>query len=140
MNIRYINLDAYGAQSLLIDVYKFNFNTRFISNYLSKEIRRLKITGDGTYNMISVRLSDTQSEVELSYGGDRKDVLAIKLHMSEKEQHAYNAMTDLNERYELYLNLLEKGYILASQIKKVPLNVLLELHDKFRSNNYSRCF
>ena len=41
MNIRYINLDSYNAQSLLIDVYKFDFNARFLCNYLSKEIRKL---------------------------------------------------------------------------------------------------
>lgn len=136
MNIRYINLDSYNAQSLLIDVYKFDFNARFLCNYLSKEIRKLNIKGDDTYRMICVRLSDSFSKIDLVYGSCRKDVLLILLHISEKEQLLYNKMMNLTERYEFYLSLLERGYILAAKYRNVPLDALLNLHEKFRKNNY----
>lgn len=134
--IRYINLDAYNATSLLIDTYRFNFNVRFICNYLSKEVRRLNLFGDGTYKMISVRLRNTPSSCKLTYGTDFPDVLSILLYISEQDQITYNNTTDLTERYEFCLKLLERGYAFASQFKELPLESLLNLNDKFRENNY----
>lgn len=32
----------------------FNLNSRFISNYLSVQVRKLKLETDGTFNMLSV--------------------------------------------------------------------------------------
>ena len=68
--LRYINLDAYNAQDMFIDTYKFDFNARFICNYLSKEVRKLNIAGDGTYKMISVRINNNLSDCRLTYGSD----------------------------------------------------------------------
>lgn len=134
--LRYINLDAYNAPDMFIDTYKFDFNARFICNYLSKEVRKLNIAGDGTYKMISVRINNNLSDCRLTYGSDHPDVLSVLLPVSEQEQRWYNNATDIIERYEFYLGLLEKGYILASDFKTIPVNSLLQLHDKFRENNY----
>ena len=134
--LRHINLDAYNAQDMFIDTYRFDFNTSFICNYLSKEVRKLNIAGDGTYKMISVRINNNLSGCRLTYGSDNPDVLSVLLPVSEQEQRWYNNTTDIVERSEFYLGLLEKGYTLASDFKTIPINSLLQLHDKFRENNY----
>lgn len=135
-NIRHINLDTFNSKNLLIDDYKFDFNVRFICNYLSKEVRKLNISGDGTFKMIGVRLCNSPSECKLVYGTDYADVLCVSLHISEEEQERYNTMTNLADRYEYYLQLLERGYYFASKFKKIPINELLCLHNKFRLNDY----
>lgn len=134
--LRYINLAANLEQDLIIDTNKFSFNARFLCNYLSKEVRKLNIAGDGTYNMISVVLSTNHSDCRLRYGTDYLDVLSVSLHISDDEQREYNAMTDLNDRYEFYLQQLEKGYLYASKFKKVPIAELIKLHEQFRINDY----
>ena len=125
-----------AEQDLIIDTNKFSFNARFLCNYLSKEVRKLNIAGDGTYNMISVVLSTNHSDCRLRYGTDYPDVLSVSLHISDDEQREYNAMTDLNDRYEFYLQQLEKGYLYASKFKKVPIAELMKLHEQFRINDY----
>lgn len=134
--LRYINLDVYNAPDLIIDTYKFDFNARFICNYLSKEVRKLDIAGDGTYKMISVRIQNTPSDCRLTYGTDYPDVLSVSLYVSEQEQQRYNNTTNLEDRFEFYLKLLEEGYVFASGFRYVPIEPLLKLHDKFRENNY----
>lgn len=134
--LRYINLDAYNAQDLMMDPYRFGFNVRFICNYLSKEVRKLNVAGDGTYKMISVRLRNASSSCLLTYGTDNQDVLSILLPVSENEQKQYNKTTSIEERCEFYLKLLEKGYVFASNFREIPIDSLLKVHDKFRENNY----
>lgn len=134
--IRYINLDTFKSSGLLIDTYKFDFNCRFICNYLSKEVRKLKIIGDGSYKMISVTLCNAPSECKLTYGAVYPDVLSIPLQISEEEQIRYNNMVNLNDRYEFYLQLLEKGYTYASQFIRIPIKDLIITHDSLRNNNY----
>ena len=134
--LRHINLDAYNADDLIIDSYKFGFNVRFICNYLSKEVRKLNVAGDGTYKMISVRLRNASPDCLLTYGTDNPDVLSVFLSISEDEQKQYNQTTSTEERSEFYLELLEKAYVFAASFKEIPLDFLLELHDKFRENNY----
>ena len=134
--IRYINLDAYNAQGLMFDANKFTCNSRFICNYLSKEIRKLNVIGDGTYKMISIRLRTTPSECKFVCSSDAKDVLSVGLHISESDQIKYMNMTNLTDRYEFYLHLLEDGYSYASKHVDIPLATLFELHDKFRQNAY----
>ena len=134
--IRQIYLDAFNATGLLIDTYRFDFNVRFICNYITKEVRKLNLSGDGTYKTISVRLRNTPSSCKLTYGTDFLDVLSISLYISEQDQITYNHTTDLTERYEFCLKLLERGYVFASQFKDIPVKALLDLHDNFRENNY----
>ena len=134
--LRYINLDAFAAQDLIIDTYRFDFNARFICNYLSKEVRKLNIAGDGTFKMISVRLRKNHSDCRLTYGTDYPDVLSVLMPISEQEQRWYNNSTDIVERCEFYLKLLERGYTIASNFKSIPIDSLMKLHDKFRDNNY----
>ncbi len=54
MNIRYIYI---GSDTTFPDKDFWNifcYNTRFISNWMSRKVRLLKIPTDGTFNHISV--------------------------------------------------------------------------------------
>jgi hypothetical protein len=130
MNLRYIALymdyDA-GFKDPFRD--NFNLKSRFISNFLSVQIRKLKIQTDGTFKMIGVSPSI-----------DPKHICRI---VGEKSLQArtgfdkvkYEQLTEL-ERYGYYLQLLEEGYRICAQHKDIPLKQLLNLHQQFRDNNY----
>lgn len=130
MNLRYIALYI-DYDSGYKDPFRdnFNLNARFVSNYLSVQIRKLKIQTDGTFNMISVAPS--------------KDIKHVCRIVGEKslqtritfEEDKYEQMTEF-ERYEYYLQLLEEGYGICAQYKEIPLEQLIYLHQKFRDNNY----
>lgn len=107
-------------------------NARFISNYTSKAVRKLKLETDGTFKMISVALNlheETSKIVSI-------DCLKQKVIVSMDELKAYKQTTDLVERYEYYLSWLEKGYRLAANFKNIQVNALLSMHQQFRMGGY----
>ena len=64
MNYRYIILNARsGAGSGFGKEFdnRFDYNTWFISNYLSLQIRKLHIPSDGPYNMFFCQITREQS-------------------------------------------------------------------------------
>lgn len=130
MNIRYIALHM-DHDSGYKDPFRDNFNleSRFVSNYLSIQIRKLKIETDGTFNMISVIPSIDIADICRIVGEK-----TLRARVSFNKQ-AYKQMIE-TERYEYYLKLLEDGYRICEQYKKLPLNQLLTLHQNFRDNDY----
>lgn len=130
MNLRYIALyldyDA-GFKDPFRD--NFNLSSRFISNFLSVQIRKLKIQTDGAFNMISVAPSMEAKHIFRIVG---EKSLQARIAFDKVK---YEQMTEL-ERYEYYLQLLEEGYRICAQHKVVPLEQLLNLHQQFRGNNY----
>ena len=141
MQLRYIALVT-GCDCLNLDkefVYKFNFNQRFISNYLSKAIRRYHYETDGTYKMIGV-------EIDHNYVPNRRrpkqfmiinNALSIIVPVKQSDIDAYNHETSLINRYEFYLSVLERGYhLINDNYKEIPVDLLLSLHDEFRNNGY----
>jgi len=125
MNLRYINLDLdrenYGNKY----GYKFFLNTRYICNYLSKTIRKLKYTTDSTFNMISIRVSNELFEPKIV----PFDVLAVGV-LFDKERYELMKKT---ENCSYYLELLEEGFRKASEFKEIPLKMFLNLIDEFKS-------
>lgn len=129
MNLRYVTLSMdYDSGYQDSDISRFNYSTRFICNFLSIQIRKIKWVTDGTFNMIAVTPS--------------KDIKHIYRIIGEKALEArvvfnqdYKDLAE-EERYEHYLNLLEKGYRICSEHKIIPLDKLLELHQEFRKNGY----
>jgi hypothetical protein len=128
MKLRYIALYIdYGSDHLFRDT--FNLNSRFISNYLSIQVRKLKFDTDGSYNMIAIE--------------PREDIRNVCRIVGEKalkvevlfDKIAYEKMIE-TERYEYYLQLLEEGYKVCDQHKKIPLEQLLKIHQDFRDNDY----
>jgi len=130
MNLKYIALYM-DHESGYQDPFRDNFNlhSRFISNYLSIQVRKLKFETDGTFNMISVVPSINIKHVCRIVGEKALDT-SVSFN-----KEAYERMNDM-ERYEYYLQLLEEGYKICGQYKKIPLEQLLNLQQTFRDNGY----
>lgn len=130
MNLRYIVLHM-NHDSGYIDPFRDNFNlhSRFISNYLSIQIRKLKYETDGTFNMIAVSPTLDIKHICRVVGEKALDA-SISF-----DRDAYEQMTEY-EKYEYYLQLLEDGYKICGQFKHIPLVDLLHLHQEFRLNGY----
>lgn len=112
---------------------KFNLNARFISNYLSKAVRKLNLATDGTYKMICVNPNAKKSYSKIG----SEYVLKNEILVSSEEMERYSQITRLTDRYEFYLSLLERGYLQAAEFKEgVPVEVLLSLHQQFREGGY----
>ncbi len=130
MNLRYISLFM-GYESGLDEEFsnRFDYNTRFISNYLSLQVRKLKFQTDGTFKMLSVSpVTDPAQPCRIV--GD--DALQVKVQFNST---LYGQLRQ-NERPEYYLQLLEQGYQIAAQYKKIPFEELLKIHQDFREKEY----
>ena len=132
MTLYYINLgldyDEYISDENELR-YDFQLRTRFISNYLSKSIRKLKFKTDNTFNMLSVNLSESKS---ISKNITAIDVLQITLPFNRNEY--FNAKE--NSNFEYYLNYFSEGFKLASEFKEIPLENLNLILEEFRNNEY----
>jgi len=130
MNLRYIALYM-DAESGYKDPFRdnFNLNARFLSNYMSVQIRKLKLETDGTFNMISVKPS-TKNEHLCKIVGEKALNASVLFN-----KDAYEQMND-EEKYEYYLQLLEEGYKICAHNKKIPIEQLFKLHQDFRNNGY----
>lgn len=104
----------------------FSYNVGFVRNYLSREVRKLKIESTSKIRMISVRLSN-RSECVMYPDGDL--IVYITVELDEIEQ--YNNTTSVEERCLFFLQWLERGYNFASRSFDIPLSLLLSLQDKF---------
>ena len=135
MNYRYIILNARsGAGSGFGKEFdnRFDYNTWFISNYLSLQIRKLHIPSDGPYNMFFCQITRKQSLIkECSVS-----CLHVSLHVEDEEIRDYLNLSDETARFEFYLSLLERAYRLASTVRHIPLDIFLKLHQEFRANGY----
>jgi hypothetical protein len=109
--------------------YAFTLRTRFISNYLSKQIRKHRFKTDGTFHMISVAPTPHDPQ-ECRIVPDR--ALAAEVRF-DKER--YEKAKD-GQDFEYYLELFETGFRKASKWKDVPLSYLLSLIDDFREKGY----
>ena len=128
MNLRYINLWI-GPESGYNEDYRYEFklHTRFISHFLSTQIRKLKFQTDGTFNMISIAPTPKEttncSIVPL-------DCLKVEIPFNqekyEKVKQTYN--------FSYYFELLEKGFKEAANYKDIPLKELLGIIEEFKKN------
>lgn len=114
-----------------VDPFRDNFNlhSRFISNYLSVQIRKLKFKTDDTFKMISI-IPSAMTEYTCRVVGN--DVLRVHVPFDKEK---YNQLKEV-EKYEYYLHLLEEGYNICSKHKDIPLSYLLSLHKQFREGGY----
>jgi len=130
MTLRYIALYIDSDAGISKEFQNaFNYNTRFIGNYLSKKIRPFKVKTDGTFNMIAVAPSKSKIE-ECKIVGDKALLARVRFDAAY-----YNGLGP-NEKNEYYLQLLELGYSLCGKNKTIPIEVLLDLHNQFRAGDY----
>lgn len=127
MNLRYIalSLDNNTFDTKYVSTYLYH--TRFISNFFSKAVRRIKFSTDGTFNMINVKGSKSDIE-ECSIKGF--DSLNVPVLFSATSYESIKGTSDCS----YYLELLEKGFNKAARFKKIPLEQLLSLIAEFKAN------
>jgi len=130
MKLWYINIWLNPATGYDQDYrYKFLLHTRFISNYLSRMIRKYKIETDGTFDMISVHPTPGTLD-ECTIIPDK--AVAVSISFDKERYEKIKGTAD----YEYYLELFETGFKKASEFKTIPLDTLLDLMDDFRKNGY----
>ncbi|MDQ1097673.1 MULTISPECIES: hypothetical protein [Chryseobacterium] len=127
MNLRYIAIgldyNTYIERDNKLR-YQFQLNTRFISNYLSKEVRKIKFQTDGTFNMITIALTeDKLKETDIV----PIDVLQTYLPFDRNKYEKIRGTDDC----QYYIELFQKGFVKASKFKKLPLESLLEILRNF---------
>ncbi len=131
MNLRYISITCDCNCSFTNEfVNIFAYNTRFICNWMSKNVRKLKIPTDGTFNHINVVVSTNENSCRIS----SQNTLRVTIHWTEKNIEEYLTLRDEGKRIQLYLNLLRKGLIRAADFYDIHLNELLSLIDVFQQN------
>ena len=108
---------------------QFNLHSRFVSNYLSIQVRKLKIKTDGTFNLIGISPSLNIKHICRIVG---EKSLQVRI---EFDRRYYERLSKQN-KYEYYLQLLEEGYRISTQFKEIPVDTLLLLHQKFREGGY----
>ena len=134
MNLSYISL-AFDVATLDKDLsveykYEFKQKLRFISNYFSKKIKKERYKTDGSYNMISI------NPVLGSNINDSKivpfNVLKVGIPFDKVRYEKNKGTIDCS----YYLELLEQGFKKASKFKSIPLEVLLDLIEEFKIEDY----
>lgn len=126
MNLRYIALGLDREQFDNDYRYGFEEHTRFISNYFSKSIRKFKFVTDGTFDMISIDGMLHTKEPRIV------PLNVLNVHFVFDKNRYEEIKGTKNVTY--YLELLEQGFIKASDYKKIPLETLLELIEEFKMN------
>lgn len=136
MNLRYICFTQLLGNKNEYPNYSnnnFSYNTRFIANYLSKAVRKLKIDTK-EFNMLLVSIGkEPQREIDLS---DCFSSLTTFVSFTQEQMDKLVEITDYNARAEQYLLLLERGYEIANKYYDIQIDKLLNLHKEFRNNGY----
>lgn len=111
----------------------FNYGVEFINWYLSKAIRKLNIEIPYECNAISIcptLIRDGHCAIV------PVKCLSVEIVMSEEEKQIYLGLTNLQDKFEFYLCLFERGYRIANESFDIPVNALLSLHEQFRRDDY----
>ena len=132
MYLRYIAISgSSGKGEFAVFEDRFRSNSRFICNYLSKEVRKLKLN-TFPYKMLNYYPSPSESSIRIW----DSDVINCKLFLSPEEIDKLNKMKRLEDRYEYYFSFLERGYRFVSESIPLPVDSILGLHDQFRKGGY----
>lgn len=132
MYLRYISISGSSEMDEFAAFEdRFLSNSRFICNYLSKEVRKLKLD-TSPYNMLNYYPSPSESSIRIW----DSDVINCKLFLSPEEIDKLNKMKRLEDRYEYYFSFLERGYRFVSESIPLPVDSILGLHDQFRKGGY----
>jgi hypothetical protein len=128
MYLRYINIWL-NPETGFDDNYRYQFTlrTRFISNFLSVAIRKIKFATDGTFNMISIA-PNPQNQVGFRIRG--LDSLSVSIPF---EKDRYDKIRG-SDNFNYYLELFREGFEKASEFKKIPLEALLNIIKEFEAN------
>lgn len=132
MKIRYLSIRC--EYDLIDELFaiKFNSSVNFICDYLSKASRKSSLESDLDYNMISVSLSSSNNSCSII----PENALSIRIHVTSNELLEYFEIERPDDRYELVLDLLQRGYRYASSFYSIPYEGLMCIHNMFREINF----
>lgn len=111
----------------------FNHNVEFMNWYLSMAIRKLDIEIPYKCNAIGICPTFIREE---RCAIVPVNCLSVEFIISEEEKQMYLELTSLQDKFEFYLSLFERGYRIANESFNLPINALLSLHEQFRKNDY----
>ena len=136
MNLRYIYTGIHNTSPTEYTKdqdYCWDFNTNFISDYLSRKVRKLKIDVP-EFNMLNITVCKRPKMKHDLYAFLKS--LNVYLPFSQGDMDNLTRITNFTERIEAYLSIYEKGYYLANEYCDIPVGILLGLHQQFREEGY----
>jgi len=133
MIIRYISLLIEHGTIPEEERTRFHINVNFTINYLSRAIRRKRIATDNSYNFIGVRLC---REKKADKASNLFKSIIVYEQLTDADWNDYLHSKSVEQRTEFILKWLETGYYRAAQIKSIPVDTLLSVHEEFRKNDY----
>lgn len=122
-----MSLGIEGKRPRIAYASEFGYRTNFINNFLSRSIRKARFKTDGTFRMLSVRLS---CRPEPKCKIVPPDVLQIELLIDRARYETTKAAGSC----DFFLDMLDEGFHKAAKCKDVPLQELLQLVGEFRTN------
>ena len=108
--------------------YDFQLRTRFISNYFSKKLRRLRFKTDGSFNMVSIALHENEIEKPSIVP---IDVLNVQIPFDRERYLRIRGTSD----FSYYIELLELGFKKASEFRKLPVDEFSQMLNDFIKSN-----
>jgi hypothetical protein len=130
MNIKsiaiHIDFDSGYTDPFRVD---FNLRTRFINHFISSRIRKRRISTDGSFNMISV-VPTIDIKHKCRIVGDK--ALQVRIDFDKEE---YERLDEFGKN-GYCLALLDKGYRIADNYKKIPLPDLLQISEELKECEY----
>lgn len=108
--------------------YDFQLRTRFISNYFSKKLRKLRFKTDGSFNMVSLSLHEDEIEKPSIVSNE---VLIVQMPFDRERYLRIRGTSD----FSYYIELLELGFKKASEFKKLPVDEFSQILNEFIKSN-----
>lgn len=128
MKLRYITLQlSDDIQKDSAYIYAFSCHTRFISNFLSKAVRRYKYETDGSYNMISIIAGSSRPPHRNIF-----DIIEVPVNFVPEQYEAIKGTDDI----DYYLELFVDGFKAASEFKGIPMSLFESILDDFKDAGY----
>lgn len=126
MKLRYIalGLDEYIAGNMYSSI--FDYHTRFICNYLSRMIRKVKFETDGTFNQIYIEVGEKKAPHIFL------DNLVVSVPFNKEKYEKAIKSKDCS----YFADLLERGFEQARHFKPIPYEELLNILNEFKTNKY----
>ena len=93
----------------------YDFNVRFICNYLSRKIRKCHFLTKEPFDTICINVGGTNSS-EIVFN----NVLQISVPFNMK----YYENTDGSNKCKYYIELFQQGFVLANTYTDIPLDIL----------------
>jgi len=144
MKLRYITLHIGNVYQLVKTTSTFDDDgkisafydhARFLSNYLSIQVQKLKLENNDNYKMLSIHLVNNKLE-DCELRTMAENTVSIEIPFSDDQYEAYVNLSEI-EKYNFYLSSLQQGYERAkTKYSSVPVKELLSLHQQFINGGY----